>query len=167
MLLNQKQVDRFWGGVQVLGPDVCWNWQRWCYPRGYGYFGSMEQSNRVAWVLDRNRQIPDLFEGYPSMICHDCDNPPCCNPNHLFLGNQQYNMIDSVIKGRSAAFNRKGANNPRVYITKSQAKEIQQFLRECILTQEEIAERFGVCRTIVSDINTGKHWSHVKDEKEW
>jgi hypothetical protein len=33
-------------------------------------------------------------------VCHHCDNPPCCEPSHLFLGTQQVNMTDKMAKGR-------------------------------------------------------------------
>jgi hypothetical protein len=67
---------------------------------GYGRIGrggrgtGWEATHRVAWQLE-NGPIPDgLF------VCHKCDNPPCCNVDHLFLGTPADNMLDMVSKGR-------------------------------------------------------------------
>lgn len=63
---------------------------------GYGkiwYLGRDTRAHRVAWTLT-NGPIPDGL-----MVCHRCDNPPCCNPAHLFLGSARDNVIDMVTKG--------------------------------------------------------------------
>ena len=39
--------------------------------------------------------IPDGYH-----VCHTCDNPPCCNPSHWFLGTNQDNVDDRQAKGR-------------------------------------------------------------------
>jgi predicted HTH domain antitoxin len=54
----------------------------------------MARAHKVAWILT-NGPIPNGL-----MVCHKCDNPPCCNPNHLFLGTQTENMQDALAKGR-------------------------------------------------------------------
>jgi hypothetical protein len=95
--------ERFWSKVQILGPDKCWEWMAARYGSGYGAFriggrsGSNHHAHRVAWTLT-NGEIPDgLF------ACHHCDNPPCCNPAHLFLGTNLDNMRDMFAKGRREA----------------------------------------------------------------
>ena len=68
--------------------------------KGYGHIGSGGHkgrtllAHRVAWEL-ANGPIPDGL-----LVCHRCDNPPCCNPEHLFLGTKSDNALDQIGKGR-------------------------------------------------------------------
>jgi len=66
--------------------------------RGYGQFtlhGVHYKTHRLAWELAHEEPVPDgLF------VLHACDNPPCCEPSHLFLGNAAQNSADMVSKGR-------------------------------------------------------------------
>lgn len=89
---------RFWGKVERQSADVCWIWRGTLVRGGYGQFsvrpGQRCAAHRFAWELS-NGAIPDgLF------ACHRCDNPPCVNPAHLFLGTPKDNMQDKVAKGR-------------------------------------------------------------------
>jgi hypothetical protein len=65
---------------------------------GYGSFGVSKkkstQAHRFSWYLT-NGEIPDGI-----YVCHKCDNPPCCNPKHLFLGTAKDNADDMRAKGR-------------------------------------------------------------------
>lgn len=92
-----KPVDRFWENVDIRGEDECWEWRLARTSLGYGDLQWGEHTvyaHRVAWELT-NGPIPDRM-----CICHHCDNPPCCNPAHLFLGTQRDNVQDSITKGR-------------------------------------------------------------------
>jgi hypothetical protein len=60
-------------------------------------------TNRVAYIVTYG-PIPDGM-----FVCHRCDNPPCCRPDHLFLGTQRENLADMKRKGRSATGDRNGA----------------------------------------------------------
>lgn len=163
MILSQSDIDRFQSGVNHLGPDDCWEWLRSCDSGGYGRFqlnGTNELSHRVAWIL-MNGPIPELFEGLPSVVCHSCDNPFCCNPGHLFLGNNKINNQDCAFKGRSAGLQRKGERNPKALKTEIEIKAIKRDLQEGVLTQKEIGLKYDVSQLTVSAISTGKTWSHV------
>lgn len=91
--------ERFWIKVDRRGPDECWPWTGVRVGRGYGRIRKgrkMMYAHRVAWELSRGI-IPD-----GKFVCHHCDNPPCCNPAHGFLGTKADNIHDAVRKGRTA-----------------------------------------------------------------
>lgn len=102
--------ERFWSKVDQSGD--CWLWAAYRNSRGYGMFmvsaGSPLQNtkstrphlaHRIAWQLTYGT-IPNGL-----VVCHHCDNPPCVRPDHLFLGTQSDNMVDSARKGRHARYN--------------------------------------------------------------
>jgi hypothetical protein len=88
--------DRLAAHIVRGGPDDCWPWTASTDGR-YGVIhvdGKRQKAHRVAWALV-NGPIPD-----GKHICHHCDNPPCCNPAHMFLGDPALNAQDRDSKGR-------------------------------------------------------------------
>lgn len=87
----------FWNLVTVLGPDDCWEWQGHRNAKtGYGaisWQGAKTYTHRLALQLSR---------GIPAsrFVLHHCDNPPCCNPYHLYAGTQADNVRDRETRGR-------------------------------------------------------------------
>lgn len=100
IIITEELKKRFWEKVEKT--EGCWKWRASVNQRGYGRFGVSSgkgvNAHRVSWVI-HNGQIPgDLF------VCHKCDNPPCCNPEHLFLGTRQQNVDDMILKKRGKHF---------------------------------------------------------------
>ena len=92
--------ERFWMRVDQSDPDGCWEWQGGRSNRGgYGLVGVGKAKNakahRIAYELANGPFDSDLF------VCHRCDNPPCCRPDHLFLGTNADNAADRERKGRN------------------------------------------------------------------
>ena len=99
-MLHLVVMKDFWQNVDIMGQDECWPWTGYSGDhRGYGRFWDTELkcrvgAHRIAWSFV-NGEIPDGMH-----ICHVCDNPPCCNPSHLFSGSAKDNSDDSVRKKR-------------------------------------------------------------------
>ncbi len=101
----EKLSERFRKKVRVNASTGCWDWLAYTNPKGYGMFGYK------STVLLAHRYIWEQFNGPipPKMfILHQCDNPTCVNPQHLFLGSHQDNMKDMTVKRRQALGQRNG-----------------------------------------------------------
>ena len=88
--------------VDKKGPDDCWEWKgsRRNSLKDYGSFhkrfGKQKftwQAHRVAWMFHYNAPVPAGL-----MCCHSCDNPPCTNPLHIFIGTAKHNAQDAKHK---------------------------------------------------------------------
>lgn len=150
---NPEQVAaRFWPKVDVRSADECWPWkpdqaQR---PHGYGQFkvnGQMMSANRVALAL----VLGELRE----QALHTCDNPPCCNPAHLFEGTQIENILDMHAKERQALSN--GESNGRHKLTWPEVREIRTRLSRGE-QQRKLATEYGVSKSTIGFISTGETW---------
>jgi hypothetical protein len=92
-------------------------------------------------------------------VCHTCDNPPCCNPAHLFVGSSRDNTRDMIQKGRSRVIGAHGETNPAHKLTENDVRMIRALYPR--LSQVAIARRFRINQTIVSDIVRREIWKHV------
>lgn len=127
----------------------CWVWQRYRDPCGYGRFGMVGTPHVLAHRLAYEAFVGAIPEGLH--VCHRCDNPACCNPEHLFLGTHHDNMQDRSRKGRSASV-----------LSPEQVQEIRSLHAEGV-TQRQIALRFGVSFQQVSRIIRRERWGWVGD----
>lgn len=129
--------------------DECWIWTGPRVRGGYGRAG-VNLAHRLAWER-ANGPIPEgLF------VLHRCDNPPCCNPSHLFLGTHDDNMRDRDAKGRTLRGEATGA-------ARLKAEDIPVIRRLASegLSQRKIASSFGVSHTTIQDVLHHKRWQHV------
>ncbi|QEL19847.1 HNH endonuclease [Limnoglobus roseus] len=137
--------DRFWGKVRRgVGADDCWEWAGAKSGTGYGVYKQGRKNHsahRFAYALA-------FGDPGPLHVLHRCDNRPCCNPAHLFLGSNGENQRDKQVKGRAAK--------------KLTAEQVRR-LRERVAageTQKALAAEFGVCQQAVS-YAVAKGWTHL------
>jgi hypothetical protein len=153
--------DRFWSKVDKRGPDECWPWSG-AGGSGYGRIqeagkGShLLSATRVAWEMQHGPVPPGLN------VLHKCDNPPCVNPRHLFLGTQADNTNDAIGKGRHVP--PRGERNGQSKLTTDQVAEIRR-LRAAGLSGKTIAARFGVSQATVSMIHRARRWTTATEER--
>jgi hypothetical protein len=97
-LSRRHRIERFWSHVDIKGKDDCWNWQG-STRSGYGVFQlgrglGVVTSHVFAFLSEHKSKSNSTY------VCHSCDNPSCCNPNHLFEGTPLQNNTDCGIKMR-------------------------------------------------------------------
>lgn len=150
----------FWRRVDSSGgPQACWLWTGATDPQGYGQVTVRTiaphptKAHRVAWVF--------AF-GDPGELCvlHRCDNPPCCNPAHLFLGTRADNSADMAAKGRSKPSNLKGQEHGNALLN-DQAVLVIRHCAHAGVPLARLAALHGVCRANVHRIVAGKSWRHL------
>lgn len=147
--------QRFWRHVEPEDGDNCRNWTARKVPDGYGSFklrSRLISAHRLAWTLTFG-EITDRLS-----VLHKCDNPACCNPNHLFLGTQDDNMKDAMHKGRNKVFH--GIRNANAKLTASQVREIRSKYSPNIYTVTMLCREYAVSRPTIKRIVYGKSYKH-------
>lgn len=153
-MFDKDFVARFEAKIDKSGD--CWLWTASVAGKGYGQMKlpkqrKQEYSHRLAYLIYRGA-IPDGVQ-----VCHTCDTPRCCNPEHLFLGSSSDNHLDMKEKGRHLY----GEKNARAKLTEDDVVKIWACL-EAGMSQTQIAMAFGVQQMAISRIKNGKRWIHVK-----
>ncbi len=134
----------------------CLIWTGYTDIEGYGTIyanGKMQLLHRFAWEQS-NGPIPEGEGPHGTCVLHRCDNPPCCNVDHLFLGTNQDNIDDMIEKGRQAT----GEDHGNSKLTETDVIAIRADTR----SQSKIAVDYGVSRSLISCIKLHKRWKHVK-----
>jgi hypothetical protein len=97
--LHPELAAFFWQNVDSsAGIDKCWPWKGRTTKK-YGridFKGAAWPASRLAYIIANGR----IVGGNKMYVCHSCDNPPCVNPAHLWLGTAKDNVRDMVAKGR-------------------------------------------------------------------
>lgn len=144
---------RFWEKVNRKTDSECWNWIGAIGSDGYGIVGinsNVYRAHRIAYYIHFKKDPNTL------LVCHKCNNPPCVNPYHLFLGTQQDNMQHAFNIGRR---NQNGSSNPMSKLTESDIHKIRELNQS--ISQARIAKLFNVTTGAINQILTGKTWSHI------
>lgn len=194
MQFDEKTIRRFWSHVDKSGTHgswngtPCWIWNKCTDDDGYGSIrigNKTYLSHRISFEITNGDIMPN------KQVLHHCDNPPCCNPDHLFQGTHADNMRDMASKGRSAfqvhpemvkhlietrkhnpqhgdnhymrrnpenAERVMGRNNPQAKLSDEQVIQIRNIKG---MTHKEIANKYGVCRQLISQIIRRIIWKHI------
>lgn len=163
-------VERFWSQVDKRGADECWMWKAGRDKDGYGRFraGHPIKSHQFAYQVAIG-PVPDGV-----WVCHSCDNPPCCNPTHLWLGTSDDNIADRCAKGRSRAGRgathgththperrARGEHHGIAKLTDQAVREIRLRYAQGKISQKRLAEQYGVAQMAVCKIVRDEAWTHV------
>jgi hypothetical protein len=143
----------------------CWIFTGATNHFGYGIVGTgaRGQPNDRAHRITYRHFFGDIPQGM--FVCHTCDIPSCCNPDHLFLGTNQDNVNDMVKKKRNSLPPRNphvvGSKHPLSKLTEEQVILIRKTHQEIGCSQMELAKCYGVARQTISKILNGKRFKHV------
>lgn len=142
----QWMIQRYWEKVDKRGPDECWPWLGACVTDGYGtiaYEGrEIYATHRLAYILEHGKVPNGLW------VLHTCDNPPCCNPKHLYAGTSINNIQDRIDRKRGGE-----------KLTPEQVEEIKMDQRK----QKLIAKDHGISQSMVSRIKQGHRWHNWRE----
>jgi hypothetical protein len=178
--------NRFWSKVNKNGSaplhypalGQCWEWTGSKIPGGYGTLRiSRELGAKLAHRISYLLNIGDIAhnESYHGIcVLHKCDNPGCVNPEHLFLGTNQDNMDDMVIKNRQNKA--KGYANgmltrperrPRgeLHGLAKFTEEDVLYIRSSSLSRVDLSKKFNVNKSTIERIINRKTWKHINKSK--
>lgn len=136
-----------------LSDDVCWPWRAGCDAYGYGV---LTYKRRTYKATRLSYMIFNQLETFSEWALHDCDNPICINPTHLFAGDNDANIKDRQAKNRQAV----GMMNGLSKLTAETVLEIKRKLNFG-QSQKSIAIEHGVSSMTISLINQGKTWKGI------
>ena len=144
MIASVTRVTEFWMTVDRREADECWIWTGGVDRNGYGVF-HFEGRNRPAHELALTFSTGEIR--HKSLdTCHECANPPCCNPGHLRFDTRSSNVQDML---------RHGNHNPRRKLSDEEMRLILE-RRSLGARQQDLADQFGVCASTISKIVNGK-----------
>ena len=171
--------ERFWQHVDKRGPDECWEWtgrrtqktSRTARGVGYGQFVLYPPdvpkkktviASRLAYTLHHGKEPENL-------VLHTCDNPPCCNPDHLYDGTHKDNARDRDSRGRNGWAtgkydNRNTVRGTRQHLAKldeEKVREIRRLYATGRYSQLKLGEMYGINQSNISEVVRRKTWAHV------
>lgn len=146
--------ERFYANLPTPVPSGCWEWQGDRGTHGYGRIcvdGKREGAHRVSFRLHHGAIPPGMH------VCHSCDNPPCVNPGHLFLGTAKDNAQDRQNKGRHTPPVFRRDQHPRAKLSEAQADDIRsRLVKGRGGNTTALADEFGVTPRTIRNVASNK-----------
>jgi hypothetical protein len=157
-------IERVLDKVVRIPFSGCWIFTGASNEFGYGIVGTggrgmpTDRTHRITYKHFHGEIPNGMF------VCHECDVPSCCNPNHLFLGTNQDNVDDMVKKGRNSKPPRNphvvGSAHPSSKLAEWQVVEIR-LMHERGVKQKDIAAQYGVVHQTISKIVNNKRYKNA------
>lgn len=139
-----RTATKFWSQVRVGTPDECWPFLGSTNGIGYGrlrWFDGLDMAHRVAYRL-----MVGPLDAH-TLVRHTCDNPPCCNPDHLKPGDAKKNMEDARRRNRLR--------------TKLSQQEVNQLRCNAEDGTKTLSRTYGISERHVRRILTGQSRSEL------
>ena len=133
----------------------CWEFIGGRTGGGYGALCIGDGKCKGAHVVAYESWVGDIPKG--KFVCHHCDNPPCCNPEHLFLGTPQENKLDEISKGRHVQGERVGNHK----LSEAEVLQIIDLLDKG-WSLAILGQKFNVTRQAIHRIKFGLCWRHLQ-----
>jgi hypothetical protein len=133
---------------KTINSDGCWEWNRSRTHKGYGkqvMSGKLYAAHRLSAYVFLGLDLTSKKH-----VCHKCDNPPCINPEHLYVGTVVTNMNDRSVRGRHGL----------AKLTPEAVVEIRERLVNGE-SQSSIARQFSISQAIISKIYRKQLWKHI------
>lgn len=148
MNVKQKSISERLSQYGVKAPSGCVEWTGRRDRQGYGYM-AISRGGIERKVKAHRAAYEEMHGAIPNGACvlHSCDNPPCINPSHLFVGSRSDNHADMVSKGRQAAGTRSG----RAKLT----ADAVAVIRSSSARLAELAANFNVSEATISRVKRG------------
>lgn len=157
-------IDVFWFGIEKdrvdnlkeIEDDRCWEWQDYTDGSNYGHFTldkTTYQATRFIMRYLHGDEVDDMF------VCHHCDNPPCVNPNHLYIGTQQDNVDDRMERNGDCC---RGFNNVISNLTKEEAQALFFMYDNGIATLQQLMDLFDISRNVMLAIRSDNRYENLK-----
>lgn len=136
----QNIEERFWSKVDIKGQTDCWLWIASIDSIGYGLFRvkKLYKAHRVAFALFYDVDLEILENLKLLHICNKQRN--CVNPEHLYIGTQRDNVIDS------------STNRPKPIMTEDTKQKVREEYATGLYTQQDIGSRYGYSQVFVSKV---------------
>lgn len=151
---REQLIERFWRRVEKT--EGCWYWRGALDRPGYGmtgFGGTGNKAHRFSYELHYG-PIPNGL-----LVCHKCDNPPCVNPEHLFVGTNADNIADMIAKGRAAI--RKGELHHKAKLKDADVLSIRERYSQGGMPERGLATIYGVSSSTIDDIVHYRRWKHI------
>lgn len=145
-------IKKFWALIDKT--EECWLWTKYRDRDGYGKFMFNYKgfkACKLAYIL--------TYGPVPDGICvlHKCDNPPCCRPEHLYLGTQADNVADRVNRGRQL----RGESHPLTVLNNKEVLDIRRQFTGGRGEQTKLAAIYNVSLAMINRIIRRRTWTHI------